>query len=56
MVSSVILFAADPVDCGVAFPCIGFVCPENPMGAQVNWDLGNLEAKSEVSRSLPARS
>ena len=34
------------VNCEVGPPWIGLVCPAHPTNARLDWDLGNLEAKS----------
>ena len=43
------MFVTDPLspgNCEVGPPWIGPVCPAHPTDAQLDWDLGNLEAKS----------
>ena len=49
VVSGTKMLAADPlspVSCQVGPPWIGIVCPAHPTDDQLEWDLGNLEAKS----------
>lgn len=41
--------------CVVGLPRIELVCPVHPIGAPLDWDLGNLEARSTTSSSLPAK-